>query len=163
MDFIQRPSTGHSTRPLFESDVFKDSVSRRAGSRQQSPPGRVRGRTQPRSAALLAAVRRLDAAVDAAASRELSEWIRAEYENELGDLPLGFVAVCYLGPPRIDHRLDLLHSIVEHYAPTDPMPDPFQKSRMMVRTGSYELVEIYASGQVIAVRADGTAVPSGSE
>lgn len=111
-----------------------------------------------RPADLLRGLRRIDAQLDPAARAELARWARERYETEFGDVPLGFVAQCYLGPPFVDHRLDLFHAIVEHYAPADVMPDPYAKARMLVRGGGYEFVEIYASGTIRAVRADGSVV-----
>jgi len=43
------------------------------------------------------------------------------------------------------HRLDLVLSIVEHYAPADVMPEPFAQARMMVqarRTAAVQRAEI---------------------
>jgi hypothetical protein len=111
-----------------------------------------------RHAGLFQAIRKLDGHLDAAARAELAQWVRDEYEREFGDVPLGFVAVCHLGPPYVDHRLDLLHSIVDHFAPADPMPEPFAQARMLARTGAYEFIEIYASGAVRPVLPDGTVV-----
>ncbi|WP_236642582.1 hypothetical protein [Actinoplanes utahensis] len=118
----------------------------------------VRRSRGPRHAGLFEAVRRLDAGLDAATRAQLAEWIRAEYANEFGDVPLGMFAVCHLGPPFVDHRLDLWQSIVEHYAPADTVPEPFARARMMVRSGAYEFVEVYASGELKPVLKDGTVV-----
>jgi hypothetical protein len=111
-----------------------------------------------RHSGLFEAVHRLDAQVDEAARRELSDWIRSEYHREFGDIPLGFVALCYLGPPYIDHRLDLIGSIVDHFSAADRMPDPFQQARMLVRASAYDFIEVYGSGKLVAVRSDGTSV-----
>jgi hypothetical protein len=100
----------------------------------------------------------LDTRLGAADRAELAKWIRDQYETEYGDIPLGLVAVCHLGPPYVDHRMDLFQSILEHYAPADVMPDPFAAARMLVRTGAYAFVEVYASGKVSPVRDDGSVV-----
>jgi hypothetical protein len=113
---------------------------------------------KPRHAGIFQAVQKLDTELDQAARAELARWVRSEYESVLGDFPLGFVARCYLGPPYVDHILDLFHSIQQHFAPGDPMPDPFSQARMLVRTGAYAFVEIYASGTIIPVMSDGSAV-----
>jgi hypothetical protein len=113
---------------------------------------------KPRHAGLLDAVRRLDAALDPAVRAQLAEWIRAEYESEFGDVPLGMFALCHLGPPYIDHRLDLWQSIVEHYAPADAVPEPFNQARMLVRTDAYDFVEVYASGELRPILKDGSVV-----
>lgn len=120
--------------------------------------GRVRSLRNRRSAELLAAVHQLDVSIDQASRDALAAYVRAEYEREIGDLPVGFVAVCGLGPPYVDHILDLGHTIVEHYAPADPMPEPFAKARMLARSGAYAYVEVYLSGMVVPVLADGSAV-----
>ncbi|GIF05194.1 hypothetical protein [Actinoplanes siamensis] len=111
---------------------------------------------KPRHAGLVEAVHRLDAGLDTATRAQLDGWIRAEYESEFGDVPLGMFALCHLGPPYIDHRLDLFQSIVEHYAPADPVPEPFARARMLVRTGAYDFVEVYASGELRPVLHDGS-------
>lgn len=121
--------------------------------------GRLRDRRKPRQAGLFAAMHRLDMALDPAARAELTRWVRDEYDTQFGDVPLGFVAVCHLGPPYVDHRLDLFRSIVDHFGPADAMPEPFARARMLVRTGAYEYVEVYASGELQAVRPDGSVVP----
>ena len=125
--------------------------------RQLSKPDQRRLR-KPRHAGLFEAVHRCDAGLDAATRAQLAGWIRAEYESEFGDVPVGMFALCHLGPPYIDHRLDLWQSIVEHYAPADVVPEPFAQARMLVRTGAYEFVEVYASGELRPVLKDGSVV-----
>jgi len=120
--------------------------------------GALRNLRKPRSAELVSAVHRLDTTIDQATRDQLAQWIQGEYLNEIGDLPLGFVAVCGLGPPYVDHILDLGHTIVNHYAPADQMPEPFAAARMMVRGGGYAYVEVYLSGDLVPVLADGSAV-----
>jgi hypothetical protein len=126
--------------------------------RQSNVGGRTRGIRTRRSASLIDAVHRLDASIDQAARDAIAAHIRAEYERDIGDLPLGFVAPCGLGPPYVDHILDLGQSIVEHYAPADAMPEPFARARMLARSGAYAYVEVYLSGTIVPVRADGSAV-----
>lgn len=120
-------------------------------------PGQRQIRT-PRHAGIFEAVHRLDAGLDAATRSELAGWIRAEYESQFDDVPLGMFARCHLGPPYVDHRLDLWQSIIEHYAPADAVPEPFAQARMLVRTGAYDFVEVWASGELRPVLADGTVV-----
>lgn len=154
MEFRNRhPGARRSSGSLFEVNNARDAAT---GGRTSSRSTM----TKARHAGIFEAVRRLDATVDAAERRALAEWVQQEYEREYGDAPLGFVAACFLGPPYVDHRLSLAHSIVDHFAPSDPMPAPFQDHRMLVRTGVYEFVEVYASGAGIPVRADGTPVTS---
>jgi hypothetical protein len=117
-----------------------------------------RQRRKARHAGILEAAHRLDAGVDAASRAQLAEWIRREYESEFGDVPLGLFSLCHLGPPYVDHRLDLWQSILEHYAPADVVPEPFAQARMLVRSGAYEFVEVYASGELRPVLNDGSVV-----
>jgi hypothetical protein len=119
---------------------------------------RHRGARARRHAGIFEAVHRIDAGLDEATRAELSKWIRAEYEREFGDVPLGLFALCHLGPPYIDHRLDLWSSILEHYSPADTVPEPFARARMLVRGGAYDFVEVYASGELKPVLNDGSVV-----
>lgn len=123
-----------------------------------TPQPLVRDSRRPRHADLLQAVHRLDAEISQTTREDLARWIREEYHKEFGDIPLGFVAKCHLGPPYVDHILDLFGTIVEHYAPADTMPDPFGRARMLVRSGAYAYVEIYGSGDIRPVLPDGTVV-----
>jgi hypothetical protein len=113
----------------------------------------------PRSAELRKAVTRLDATTDPAALRELGDWISEQYAREFGAVPLGFVALCRLGPPYVDHQLSLTQRIVEHFSRGDRMPDPFQAARMLVRSGAYEYVEVFTDGPALPVQPDGSVVP----
>jgi hypothetical protein len=120
---------------------------------------RSRDAGRPRHSGLFEAVHRLDARLDETARQELSEWIREEYRGEFGDIPLGLVSTCRLGPPYVDHRLDLFASIIDHFSAAESMPEPFQQARVLARVGAYEFVEVYASGRLVPVRPDGTPVP----
>jgi hypothetical protein len=117
-----------------------------------------RNARKPRHAGIFEAVHRIDASLDPATRAELGKWIRDEYEREFGDVPLGLFAQCYLGPPYIDHRLDMWQSIVEHYAPADAVPPQYAEARILVRTGAYDFIEVYASGELIPVLKDGSVV-----
>jgi hypothetical protein len=117
-----------------------------------------RGLRKPRHAGIFEAIHRIDAGLDPAMRAELGKWIRDEYQNEYGDVPLGLFALCRLGPPYVDHRLDLWQSIVEHYSRADAVPPQFEEARTLVRTGAYDYVEVYAGGQTIPILKDGTAV-----
>ncbi|MFF6883550.1 hypothetical protein ACFY9F_10220 [Streptomyces sp. NPDC012421] len=46
-------------------------------------------------------------------------------------------------------------AILQHYTPADVVPEPYARARMIVRTGAYPLVEVYASGALVPVRPDG--------
>jgi hypothetical protein len=109
-----------------------------------------------RHSGLFEAVHRLDAQIDEASRRELAAWITDQYATEYGDVPLGFLARCHLGPPYVDHRLDLMAQIVEHFQPADAVPTPFDRARPLARLSSYEFIEVYGSGTLVPVRVDGS-------
>jgi len=111
---------------------------------------------KPRHSGLFEAVHRLDAQIDEASRRELAAWITDQFATEYGDIPLGFLAQCHLGPPYVDHRLDLMAQIVEHFQPADAVPAPFDRARPLARLNSYEFIEVYGSGTLVPVRVDGT-------
>lgn len=166
MGFRQRPRGTGGGGPLFAAPdltaAARSWASTARGPGTTARGGRTVDRDKPRHAGLFEAIRRLDTVLDAADRRALADWIRSEYEREyhFDDVPLGFVSACYLGPPYVDHRLDLTASIVDHFAPGQAMPPPFDNARSWVRSGAYEFVEVYLSGNVIAVRPDGTPVHS---
>jgi hypothetical protein len=165
MDFRHRRKSapeGHAA--LFAAPDLSNAKQVRVGD-SVTGAGRQSGRRKPRHAGLFEAIRRLDAVVDDSERRALADWIRDEYEREyeFADVPLGFVSTCYLGPPFVDHRLDLAASIVDHFSAAQTMPTPFEGARMSIRSGAYEFVEVYLSGKTISVRADGTPVHSESE
>ena len=132
--------------PSSRFDVVTRSSQSRSG---------ARGR---RHSGLLEAAGRMDLALDAAARRALSDWIREQYQTDFGVVPIGFVATCHLGPPYADHRVDLFGSIVEHYAAHEAMPEPFESARMLARNSAYAYVEVFSSGEVVAVKNDGAPV-----
>ena len=113
-------------------------------------------RKKQRHSGLLEAVLRLDTEMDAASRQELADWITEQYRTEFDAVPLGFVSQCYLGSPYVDHRLDLIGSIVQHYSASQQMPPLFESARMLARTGRYEFVEVYLNGELKAVSSDGS-------
>ncbi|GGP91443.1 hypothetical protein GCM10010233_04030 [Streptomyces pseudogriseolus] len=117
-----------------------------------------RERLTPRPQGLRDAVGRLDAGLDEHARRQLAASIGEEYRARYGEVPLGFFARCYLGPPYVDHMLNLFQVIVRHFAPSDPVPEPFSGARMLVRSGGYAFVEVYSGGLLLPVLDDGTVV-----
>ncbi|MFJ3876183.1 hypothetical protein ACIPW5_01835 [Streptomyces sp. NPDC090077] len=126
------------------------------------PPGPVADRLKDRSRELLEAVSGFDAGLDEAARRRLADWIRAHYESEHPGAPVGFLARCHLGPPYVDHVLDLFGAIVTHYAPRDTLPEPYGGARMLVRNPGYAYVEVHSDGLVLPVLAGGSVVrPAG--
>ncbi|MGW6690606.1 hypothetical protein [Streptomyces sp. NPDC054961] len=137
-----------------------------AGPNQSAAAGAAAGQlaaglARPRHAGLFEALHRLDAGLSPEALRELTEWIREEYRNEYGDFPVGWIAVCGLGPPYVDHRLDLTMAVLQHYTPADLPPEPYARARTLIRTGAYPLVEVYASGALVPVPPDGVVYTRG--
>jgi hypothetical protein len=139
-------------------DLGLDSRSASTGRSESAQGVAQRQLRRRRHSGIFEAVHRLDASLDPATRAELAEWIRGQYESEFGQIPLGMFALCHLGPPYIDHRLDLWQCIVEHYAAADLVPEPFNQARMLVRTGAYDFVEVYASGELRPVLKDGSVV-----
>jgi hypothetical protein len=129
-----------------------------ASSAQQGLRPAHRNARKPRHAGIFEAIHRIDATLDPAMRAELGKWIRDEYEHEYGDVPLGLFAQCHLGPPYVDHRLDLWQSIVEHYTVADSVPPQYAQARILVRTGAYDFIEVYASGDLKPVLKDGSVV-----
>jgi len=127
------------------------------GAKSATPGVRTRVNLQKaRHSGLFEAIHRLDAQIDEASRRELAAWITDQYTREYGDVPLGFLARCYLGAPYVDHRLDLLQSIAEHFTPDSVVPAPYDRARSLARSNAYEFIEVYASGTLVPVRVDGT-------
>jgi hypothetical protein len=142
-------------RRLFDVGLAPQDLTAHSVAPQQTPGVRTVGQ-RPRHSGLFEAIRRMDLQIDEAARRELAAWIGEQYARDHGDIPLGFLATCYLGAPYVDHRLDLIHSIVEHFQPADAVPTPFDRARPLARLSSYEFIEVYASGVLVPVRVDGS-------
>jgi hypothetical protein len=101
-------------------------------------------------------VERLDLATDPTARAEIMDWITREYAERQGGELIGLFARCHLGPPYVDHRMTLAGAIIEHFAPWDRIPAPYDGARGLARSSAYAYIEVYADGQVIPVRQDGT-------
>ncbi|MDZ4233031.1 hypothetical protein CEY15_08440 [Dietzia natronolimnaea] len=113
-------------------------------------------RVAPRSADLVASVAQLDVHTDAQLRLEIMGWIQQAYDDRAGGPLLGLFSRCYLGPPYVDHVLDTSGRILQHFAPSEPVPTGFEPARPLVRSGAYAYIEVYLDGQVIPVREDGT-------
>ncbi|MFG2616683.1 hypothetical protein ACGFXC_03605 [Streptomyces sp. NPDC048507] len=120
--------------------------------------GPLADRLRERPHDLLEAVARLDAGLDPVAGRRLADRIREQYTAEYGGAPVGFLAVCHLGPPYVDHVLDLDGAIVRHYAPGETLPPPYGAARMLVRHPHYACVEVYSDGLLLPVLVTGAVV-----
>ena len=115
-------------------------------------------RMRPRNQELLQTLSQVDVQVDQVAQANVMQWIREEYDQRHGGMLLGMFSKCYLGPPFVDHKLDMLGSILEHYSPNDDPGYPYSKARGLARSGSYAFIEIYSDGQIVPILPDGTAV-----
>ncbi|MEU6100617.1 hypothetical protein [Streptomyces flaveolus] len=159
----QQGPQGQSARPLSSPGAGRRLVGdlgtpRRQATGAPGPDVTRRELYRPRPRSLREALHRLDAGLDDHACRSLAEWIREEYTTTYGAVPLGFVARCYLGPPYVDHMLNLFGVIVRHFAPAEPMPDPYSSARMLARSGGYAYIEVYSDGLILPVLEDGTVV-----
>lgn len=92
----------------------------------------------------------------------LMDWVRGEYDARQGGVMMGLFAQCHLGAPYVDHRLDLLGNICEHFTAADPVPAPYGQARGLARSGAYAYIELYSDGAMVPILPDGTAVDLGS-
>lgn len=119
----------------------------------------ARNRRFQRSEELLEMVRTLDTATDPRMLEAAMERIEEEYEERQVGRIIGLFSRCYLGAPYVDHRLDMMGTmIIEHYTRAESPPPPYGMARPMARSDSYLYVEVYDDGSVIPVRPDGRAV-----
>lgn len=123
---------------------------------QQLSPYQRACRDAPRSAEIMQAVQLLDATTDEAYIEELMNWFVQAYADRQGGELVGLMAKCYLGPEFIDHQMSLEHGILQHYVRGQEVPPPFNLARPYSRNAAYEFVEVYADGEIIPVRADGS-------
>ena len=92
-------------------------------------------RSPPRSHEVMQAVRNLDMTQDAAYRANLISWIEQAY---------------------IDHRMTVAGRIVEHYTPSDTVPDLYREARALARSPVYAYIEVYGDGELVPVLEDGT-------
>ena len=102
------------------------------------------------------AVRNLDMTQDAAYRANLISWIEQAYIDRMGGLLIGLFARCHLGEPYIDHRMTVAGRIVEHYTPSDTVPDLYREARALARSPVYAYIEVYGDGELVPVLEDGT-------
>lgn len=113
-------------------------------------------RARRRSRELLDAIERLDTTLDPAAHQQIVDWVQEHYDARNGGQLLGLFGKCYLGPPFIDHMMDMSGHILEHFKAEDSVPPGFAPARPLVRSESYLFVEVYSDGQVVPIRGDGS-------
>ncbi|WP_309131204.1 hypothetical protein [Brevibacterium sp.] len=111
-----------------------------------------------RDADLLEAVRTVDVAPSQEAQRQIVEWLRESYEARGVGVLVGLFGHCHLGTPFIDHAFDLSGQIMEHFTPADAVPVLYQQARPYAMSDAYSYIEIYADGQIVPIRPDGSAV-----
>lgn len=140
----------------------RDSTSAMVQGRSNAVPGvdnfALANRLKPRRTELLQALTQVDVSVDQVAQVQIMQWIREEYEARQGGQVIGMFAKCYLGPPFVDHKLDLFGSILQHFSPSEDPGYPYSQARGLARSGSYAFIEIYSDGKIVPILPDGTAV-----
>ena len=124
--------------------------------------GATRRRTlgERRSPAYMDAVRELDVAVTPVDVREVAAAVRAEF-GPRWTIPAGLLARCFLGPAYDVHILSLAGDVVEHFHPTQALPEPFARARRLALHDAYVAIEVYPD-RCVCLRADGgaTEVPA---
>jgi hypothetical protein len=114
-------------------------------------------RALKRSADMLEALHQIDVATSPQAVAEIAAWLDEVYAARRGGDLVGVLGHCYLGHPYIDHALSMSgEHILEHYTPGDAVPSIYQSARSLAVSDAYAYIEIYADGQIIPVRPDGT-------
>jgi hypothetical protein len=121
-------------------------------------PGQRKARSVRRSPEILEALRKIDTAPSPQAAAEIREWLQEVYDARGGGILLGLFGHCYLGPPHIDHVFDLAGQIIEHYTPAQTVPAVYLPARPFAVSEAYDYIEIYADGQIVPVRPDGSGV-----
>jgi hypothetical protein len=89
---------------------------------------------------------------------DLMNAIQEEFGTaDIANLPLGILAKCFLGHPHEVHTLDLsVNLIIKHYKISEPLPEGFEKARILAKHNAYVFVEIYRD-KIILIREDGSA------
>lgn len=155
--FRSRRSLRDGAQAAPAVEVFRDRVSVPAA--ETVSTFQLHRRSQTRSRELMSVLGDIDVCVDRASQAEIMRWVQAEYEARQGGTLVGLLQQCYLGPPYVDHKLDLFGDIVRHYEGGEAVESPYGQARGLVSSGAYAFVEIYSDGAMVPVRPDGTAVP----
>lgn len=155
--FRSRRGFRHGAQAAPAVEIFRDRMS--VPTAETVSTFQLHRRSQTRSRDLMRVLGDIDACVDRAAQAEIMRWVQAEYEGRQGGTLVGLFQQCYLGPPYVDHKLDLFGDIVHHYAGGEAVESPYGQARSLVSSGAYAFVEIYSDGAMVPVRPDGTAVP----
>jgi hypothetical protein len=117
-----------------------------------------------RSAAYLAAIRRVDAggvqkAIDLT---EIAGAIHKEFAEKWAPFPLGIVSHCYLGGAYEAHVLTPDLDIIEHYQRGQALPNGLERARGLARTTTYLAIEVYTD-LLVCIQHDGSTVAVGDE
>lgn len=96
--------------------------------------------------------------------KQIIDALHAELpEIDLVDLPIGFVARCYLGAPYEVHTLDITGGIIQHYEVFQSLPSDLEKARSLSLHPQYAFIEVYQDGAMRAVEKNGNVVYVDSE
>ena len=132
-------------------DIFEPATKR------YTDPRLIAARSFRRTEDMLEAHHQFDVAPSEQARAEIVEWLNEVYEARGAGQLIGIFSRCYLGAPYVDHRLDLLGNILEHYRPNDPLPAGLDAARALISSGQYSHIEVYSDGMILPIRRDGTA------
>lgn len=149
----------HRRRMLGDRDLTRSAVptQRVASQTAQLTNAQRMARKAKRSADLLRALQQLDTAPSPQAQQEIVDWLQQVYEARGGGPLIGLFGHCYLGHPYVDHAFDLSGGAIrEHYAADAPVPAIYAGARPFARSDAYRYIEIYADGQIIPIRPDGS-------
>jgi hypothetical protein len=76
--------------------------------------------------------------------RSLINVIREELpEITIEQLPIGFIAKCYLEPPHEVHCLSMDGEIIKHYKSHESLPPLLERARSLAIHGGYAFIEVY--------------------
>lgn len=121
-------------------------------------PLELRARKTRRSEKILAAIHGVDSAPTPQAQAEIQKWLQDVYDARGGGPLVGLFSHCYLGGAYVDHALNFAGEILAHYTRADVVPAMYAAARPFAASDVYAYIEIYADGQVIPIREDGSAV-----
>lgn len=100
-------------------------------------------------------VKQIDTSTDEASCAAVLKNLEDAYIERMGGELIALFSRCYLGDPYLDHKLNLLGKIVEHYPASQPLTGSYEKARNLISSGAYAYVEIYADGAVIPISRTG--------